>query len=105
MVKVLLEGMYDPDCLFSWFRGHLGGHKIMRRILDHIIVQSAEYWRRLAAQGWSLEELARQVRLGENWKKYNKFIQTSMLQYNCTCHCTAYYRAYLSLLSLLEQTL
>ena len=66
VVKVLLEGMYDPDCLFSWFRGHLGGHKIMRRILDHTIVQSAEYWRRLAAQGWSLEEFARQVRLGES---------------------------------------
>ena len=44
-------------CFFSWFRGHLGGHKIMERILDHLI----EHWKRLAMEGWSLEEFARQA--------------------------------------------
>ena len=55
VVKVLLEGLYDKACFFSWFRGHIGGHKVMGMILKHL----RRHWERLASSGWSLEDFAR----------------------------------------------
>ena len=60
VVKVLLEGLYDKACFFSWFRGHIGGHKIMGLILEHL----RRHWESLASSGWSLEEFARYTSRG-----------------------------------------
>jgi len=50
--KVLLDGLYDEDCLFSLLRGC---QHIMRRILEELI----KYWEKRALLGRTLEERAR----------------------------------------------
>ena len=54
--KVLLDGLYDEDCLFFLLRGC---QHIMRKILEELI----KYWETRALLGRTLEERARLIEI------------------------------------------
>ena len=53
---MLLDGLYDEDCLFSLLRGC---QHIMRKILEELI----KYWEERALLGRTLEERARFIEI------------------------------------------